>query len=121
MGQTRILVAEGDPVTRLVLADTLKDCGYEVLEAADGDEAIQMIKDPDRVDLIVADLDTPGPDAIAIVDQATAGSSVVPAVYITNRPDLLSAKNPPKPYRILDKPFSLAAVSETVAALIGKP
>ena len=43
----RVLVVEDEFLIRLVLGETLSDEGFEVIEAATGEEAIQLIDDPD--------------------------------------------------------------------------
>jgi two-component system, cell cycle sensor histidine kinase and response regulator CckA len=55
-----ILVAEDEPMVRGIMARTLRDCGYSVLEAASGREALQMVEaQKGRVSLIVADVVMP--------------------------------------------------------------
>jgi PAS domain S-box-containing protein len=55
-----ILVAEDEPMVRGIMARTLRDCGYGVLEAANGREALEMVEaQKGRVSLIVADVVMP--------------------------------------------------------------
>jgi two-component system cell cycle sensor histidine kinase/response regulator CckA len=55
-----VLIAEDEPMVRSVMARTLRDCGYGVLEAADGREALEMVTaQKGRVSLIVADVVMP--------------------------------------------------------------
>ena len=55
-----VLVAEDEPMVRAIMARTLRDCGYQVIEAADGGEALQKVEERGDVDLIVADVVMPG-------------------------------------------------------------
>ncbi|HWG07149.1 MAG TPA: response regulator [Beijerinckiaceae bacterium] len=56
-----VLLVEGDVVIRHPLAEYLRECGFVVFEAADGDEAISMLDAPDRdIDVVLADMTTPG-------------------------------------------------------------
>jgi CheY-like chemotaxis protein len=56
-----VLVAEDEEMVRSIMARTLRDCGYSVLEAADGIQALDMVSDRDgRISLIVADVVMPG-------------------------------------------------------------
>jgi len=56
-----VLVAEDEEMVRSIMARTLRDCGYVVLEAADGPEALRTVQESDRqISLIVADLVMPG-------------------------------------------------------------
>ena len=55
-----ILVAEDEPMVRAIMGRTLRDCGYVVLEAADGREALGLIEaQQGRVNLVVADVVMP--------------------------------------------------------------
>jgi PAS domain S-box-containing protein len=55
-----VLVAEDEPMVRSIMARTLRDCGYTVLEAADGGEALNMVASrAGKVSLIVADVVMP--------------------------------------------------------------
>lgn len=56
-----VLVAEDEEMVRSIMARTLRDCGYAVLEASDGSEALEMVNAREgRVSLIVADVVMPG-------------------------------------------------------------
>lgn len=55
-----ILVVE-EVLVRLVLADYLRDCGYKVVEAADAEEAVLVLKEtPFAVDVLFSAVDLPG-------------------------------------------------------------
>jgi PAS domain S-box-containing protein len=55
-----ILVAEDEPMVRDIMARTLRDCGYGVLEAANGREVLEIMEaQAERVSLIVADVVMP--------------------------------------------------------------
>jgi two-component system, cell cycle sensor histidine kinase and response regulator CckA len=55
-----VLVAEDEPMVRSIVARTLRGCGYAVLEAANGNEALALLeKENGRVNLIVADVVMP--------------------------------------------------------------
>jgi two-component system, cell cycle sensor histidine kinase and response regulator CckA len=56
-----VLVAEDEPMVRTIMARTLRDSGYTVEEAADGNEAMQVLEQRDgQVSLVVADVVMPG-------------------------------------------------------------
>ncbi len=56
-----LLVVEPDLIVRHPLAEYLRECGYKVLEAADGDEAVTLLTDAKvQVDLMLCDIHTPG-------------------------------------------------------------
>jgi len=56
-----VLVVEDEVLIRLALADYLRDCGFQVLEAASGDEAIEVLSARgEDVDLVFSDIQMPG-------------------------------------------------------------
>jgi two-component system KDP operon response regulator KdpE len=59
MNNRTILVVDDEPQIRRVLRATLSSNGYEVLEAKDGPEAIDMVL-RERPDLILLDVNMPG-------------------------------------------------------------
>jgi len=56
-----ILVVDGDVITRTVIADYLRHCGYRVIEAHDAHEAQQALaQEGFNVDVILSDVELPG-------------------------------------------------------------
>jgi CheY-like chemotaxis protein len=55
-----VLVVEDEPMVRGIMSRTLRDCGYAVLEAATGKEALEVIAAEDgQISLLIADLVMP--------------------------------------------------------------
>jgi len=60
-GHETILVVEDEPVLRDMAHLILQDCGYHVLEAGSGTEALQVWeRNPDGIDLMLTDVVMPG-------------------------------------------------------------
>jgi DNA-binding response OmpR family regulator len=62
----RILIAEDEAVTRRLLEGYLTKWGYEVISAANGNEAWDHLKAPDPPRLVVLDWMMPGMDGIEL-------------------------------------------------------
>jgi two-component system KDP operon response regulator KdpE len=62
--QARILVTDDDPGLRRALSNTLHSLGFDVLEAADGEHALNEIR-KDRCDVVLLDVNLPGMGGIA--------------------------------------------------------
>jgi PAS domain S-box-containing protein len=62
----RILVADDEAGVRRYLREVLENAGYEVTEAADGDEALKQTR-AGRVDLVITDLVMPGREGIETI------------------------------------------------------
>lgn len=56
----RILIVEDEFLIRMVVADHLRDAGFHVTEAFNGDEAIEILKSGAAVDLVFTDVRMPG-------------------------------------------------------------
>lgn len=55
-----VLVVEDDVLTRFAVSDHLRRCGYEVLEAETGREAVDLLADGADVDIVFTDMQMPG-------------------------------------------------------------
>ena len=65
---TMVLVVEDEPRIRDVLVDTLLDAGFDVADAADGTDAIQMMAE--RVpDVVLLDVMMPGLDGFQVMQR----------------------------------------------------
>src|ERR1700738_1900135 len=58
-GET-VLVVEDEPVVRAVILEMLVDQGYRTLEAVDGPSGLRMLRNHERIDLLVTDVGLPG-------------------------------------------------------------
>lgn len=71
----RVLVAEDDLTSRLVLQMTMAKWGYEVVAVPDGDAAWEELQKPDAPALLVLDWEMPGMDGIDVCRKIRAGES----------------------------------------------
>jgi CheY-like chemotaxis protein len=55
-----LLVVEDEVLVRLVVADTLREAGYHVLEAANADEAVILLASFPEISLVFTDVQMPG-------------------------------------------------------------
>ena len=83
-----ILVAEHDEQVRVALRDELERCGYDVCEAADGNEAITALQMA-PFDLVVAAITVPGKDGIEIMGYVRKQHPGMPVVIIGGPTDQL--------------------------------
>ncbi len=60
-GADCVLVAEGEVLVRMMIAQYLRDCGYKVIEAASTEEAVTVLDHGDlSVDIVLSDVEMPG-------------------------------------------------------------
>ena len=82
----RILVAEDSLVVRAVVSDQLEEEGYEVVQAIDGQSALEQCA-LTRPDAILLDIEMPGLDGHEVLARlkADAQLSDIPVVFLTGR------------------------------------
>src|SRR5919202_1964848 len=65
----RVLVVEDEPAIRMFLVDALQDEGYEVMAAANGAQALELLAAEQwRPDVILLDMLMPAMDGIAFAE-----------------------------------------------------
>ena len=65
MDMIRILAVDDEPDLRSLLRILLKNKGYEVLEAASGQEAVDKVRSEPRIDLVIMDIMMPKLDGFS--------------------------------------------------------
>lgn len=119
----RILIAEDEPVLRMLIVDSLEDEGYEIDEVADGEEAIEKIQTTEY-DLLILDYMMPKLTGIDVIEQTRK---------LGNRQDvkilMLSAKSQQEEQdkvlsaganQFMSKPFSPLELIEKVEEMLGE-
>lgn len=83
----RLLLVEDEFLIRLTLSEALLDAGYEVVEAADADEALSTVADA-PIRLLLTDVQLPGPiDGHALAARLRETWPDLPVVFMTGQPD----------------------------------
>ena len=103
-----ILLVEDEPLIREIMLESLRDAGFEVVEAANGDEAIGLIQGgPHRFSLLVTDFHMPGrSDGSAVAAAMRRRRPEIPVVIASGRPDVFDEGLTAKlGYQLLKKPY----------------
>jgi two-component system, OmpR family, KDP operon response regulator KdpE len=82
----RILVVDDEPAIRRFLRTSLSAQGYDVLEAEDGKQAMDMMR-RNALDLVILDLGLPNADGFEVIRQMRNGGSPLPIVVLSSRSD----------------------------------
>lgn len=80
--KNRILFVEDEADLTLIVADTLKEQGYEVVTASNGIQGLERFKS-DGADIIVADVMMPGMDGFNMAREIRRLSPDVPLLFLT--------------------------------------
>ena len=84
MTRGKILVVDDEPTNRMILGAQLRHLGYEIVEAADGREAVKLAHET-RPDIVFMDIMMPGMDGYEATRRikAGAGDRYLPVIFLT--------------------------------------
>jgi CheY-like chemotaxis protein len=118
-GET-ILVVEDDATVRLILADALRELGYDVLLASDARPAIPILQSDRRIDLMMSDVVLPHINGRKLAEIARAWRPALKILFVTGyaeqatyRGDFLDGG-----MDMLTKPFALDELGSKVRSMI---
>lgn len=114
---TRVLVVEDEVLIRLMLADTLREAGCEVVEAASGDEALSVLHTATTLDVLITDVRMPGrTDGLALASQVRVRQPGLKIIVTSGH----ARCDPGLADGFLAKPYRLADMVERVRRLVGR-
>ncbi|MFG1479389.1 response regulator [Xanthobacter sp. V4C-4] len=109
-GQGRILLVEDEDAVRAFASRALAARGYEVLTAASGVEALDVLaKGGQKVDLVISDVVMPEMDGPSLLRELRARDPAMKVIFISGYAEEAFARNlpPSEHFAFLPKPFSL--------------
>ncbi|MDY6964715.1 MAG: PAS domain S-box protein [Halobacteriota archaeon] len=65
----KILVADDEEITRIILREVLEREGYNVIEASSGEDVLRLIEVDEEFDLAILDIMMPGIDGFEVLDK----------------------------------------------------
>lgn len=89
-GNGRILVVDDEPSVRTVVRLTLEKAGYEVLEAENGEKAIEVINTGENrlvLDAVISDIRMPKINGVEAIDYFQREYPHVPVIVLTAYPE----------------------------------
>jgi PAS domain S-box-containing protein len=78
-----ILVVEDEAIVRMLLVDGLEEQGYTVLEAEDGNAALDIVASSERIDLLVTDVGLPGINGRQLAEMARSQQPDLKVLFLT--------------------------------------
>lgn len=115
----KILIADDEARIRRLVCDFLKNAGFETVEAADGNEAIEKFLECVDIDLVICDIMMPGADGWEVCKRIRE-SAEVPILMLTARSqefdELMSFESGADDF--VTKPFSPVVLVKRVQALL---
>jgi CheY-like chemotaxis protein len=120
MAGSTILVVEDEPLVRMVVVEVLRDAQFEVLEAGDGFEALEVLR-KSAVDLLMTDIQMPRMNGYQLVEAALARWPSMKILLVTGYaresvPDSVASAA----LHTLNKPFDVDRLPVLISSLLGK-
>ncbi|OZI62840.1 hybrid sensor histidine kinase/response regulator [Bordetella genomosp. 11] len=122
-GQPRavnILVIDDDASVRHLIVECLEILGYEVRQAADGEEGLAMMREAPP-DLLVVDFIMPKLNGAEVIERARAMLPDLPVILATGYADAQVGASVLEHERVLQKPFNLDQLSAMVSEALRPP
>ena len=119
-GQRRevVLVVDDEPTVRSLVAETLTDAGFEVLEAGDGAGGLGFVRSAARIDLLVSDVGLPGGmNGRQLADAARDVRPGLKVLFITGYADASAVLAGPGMH-VMTKPFPMESLAARVIELV---
>lgn len=113
-----ILTVEDEPLVRMLIVQALEDAGHTVLEASDGEAALQMLSQAPELDLIVTDVRMPRLGGYELAQAVRLARPQTAFVFMTGYskeqlPGELTGA------RIMQKPFDPDELVTVIAHMLG--
>lgn len=119
--QATVLVCDDEPVVRALVRASLDDGAYEIVEAADGAQSLELARQL-RPDLVVLDLMMPERTGLGVLRELRneAELAATPVIVLTARTQTVDREVAARlgADRFLTKPFSPLELAELVAELL---
>ena len=116
-GTETILLVEDEDAVRALARHVLTSCGYVVLEAADGREAVRLAEQHHgRIDLVVSDVVMPYLGGRQLVERLAAVRPGLKVLFLSGYTDDAVVRHGVREaeYAFLQKPFSPTALAQKV-------
>jgi PAS domain S-box-containing protein len=119
-GET-VLLVEDEAQVRELVAEALRELGYDVMEASDGPAALRVLHGSrgSRVDLLVTDVGLPGGlNGRQVADAARERRPGLPVLFVTGYAGGALEAHLAPGMAVISKPFTLDALAQRVRAML---
>ena len=114
-----VLIVEDELLLRMDAADVIRSAGFEVVEATNADDAIEILEVRHDITLVFTDIQMPGSMDGLKLAQAVRGRWPPIKIVATSGLVDVGEKDLPEGGRFLAKPYRSEQLAEMVRELIG--
>src|ERR1700683_37791 len=112
-----VLIVEDEPLVRLCAVDTVVGAGFDVIEAANADEAIRILESRSDIRVVITDIQMPGSIDGLKLAHAVRNRWPPIKIMVTSGHDLVSENDLPEGGRFFPKPYDAAQITNTIREL----
>jgi nitrogen-specific signal transduction histidine kinase/CheY-like chemotaxis protein len=120
-GAGTVLVVDDEPMIRRLGSKILKEAGYRVLVAGDGDEALRIFgEDPDRIDVVLLDMSMPGKSGKVVLAALQEQRPDVKVVFMSGfgESEALRVVGANRFLAFVQKPFNAGDLPGVIASVL---
>lgn len=117
----RVLITEDNSDVRAYIAQTLHELGYDVLQAASGEEALEVLS-REPVNLLLTDVVMPGMNGRTLADDARKKLPDLKVLFMTgySRNAIVHQGRLEPGVALIQKPFSQGALAQRIRAVLSE-
>lgn len=112
-----VLVVDDEPLVRMDIVDFLLEQGFEVLEAGNADEAIQLLAGRPDIQILFTDIDMPGSMDGLKLSAAVRDRWPPVRIVVTSGHHIIDAKDLPEGGMFFPKPYRRKVLAESFREL----
>jgi len=116
-----VLLVEDEAELREIATFMLSELGFEVLEAGNGVEALQLFEQQHAaIRLVLCDLSMPNMDGWELLTALRQQNPDIPIILVSgyDQAQVMESDHPEKPQAFLGKPYRLSALDETIRKVL---
>jgi CheY-like chemotaxis protein len=117
--RSTVIIAEDYDMLRCYFVDVLEAAGYEVLSAANGMGAFELLRNRPDAGILLTDIEMPGMDGLALARRAREYSSGIGVLYVSGSGRDRVAREAVPGALFLAKPCTSRALCEAIAGMFG--
>ena len=111
-----VLIVEDEPMVRLCAVETIEEAGFEVIEAANADEAIRILESRRDIRVVFTDVHMPGSMDGLKLAHAVRDRWPPIKIIVTSGRERVAVQDLPAGGRFFAKPYDPGEIKETLRA-----
>ncbi|WP_425272910.1 response regulator [Phytopseudomonas punonensis] len=116
-----MLLVEDSDVVRMLTVEVLEELDYSVTEAAEAQQALQVLRSDEPIDLLMTDIGLPGMSGQELAVAARQLRPELKVLFASGYAESveIDKSEPANHTAIIGKPFSLDALRDKVQSMLG--